>query len=69
MLAYFGDMSRIRHERDLGHLLGELAENPHEAVLSELRSVSKIVVAKYRYIRLGIFCVIAGCALLVLSAF
>jgi hypothetical protein len=69
VLAYFGDVSRIRHERDWGHLLGKLAENSHEAVLSELISVSKIVVAKYRYLRLGIFCVVAGCALLVLSAF
>jgi hypothetical protein len=69
VLAYFGDVSRIRHERDLGYLLGKLAENPAEAVLSELRAVSKIVLTKYRYMRLGILCVVAGCALLVLSTF
>lgn len=68
-LAYFCDVSRIRHERDLGHLFDKLAENPDEAVLSELIAVSKIVLTKYRYMRLGIFCVVAGCALLVLSTF
>jgi hypothetical protein len=68
VLAYFGDVSRIRHERDLANLLVQLAERPSEAVLSELRAISKIVVIKYRFTRLGIMCAVAGGALLVMSA-
>ena len=68
VLAYFGDVSRVRHERDLDCLLGQLAERPSEAVLSELRAISKIVVTKYRFTRCGILCAVAGGTLLVMSA-
>jgi hypothetical protein len=68
ILAYFGDVSRVRHERDLEKLLVQLAERPSEAALSELRAISKIVVIKYQFIRLGIFCAVAGGALLVMNA-
>ncbi|MGH4010211.1 MAG: Pycsar system effector family protein [Pseudonocardiaceae bacterium] len=68
VLTYFGDVSRVRHERDLGYLLRELAERPSEAVLSELRAISKIVVIKYLFTRLGILCAVTGGALLIMSA-
>lgn len=68
VLAYFGDVARVRHEGDLEYLLMQLAERPSEAVLSELRAISKIVVTKYRFARCGILCAIAGGALLVMSA-
>lgn len=67
VLAYFGDVARVRHEEELEHLLMQLAERPSEAVLSELRAVSKIVVTKYRFTRCGILCAVAGGVLLVAS--
>jgi Family of unknown function (DUF5706) len=68
VLAYFGDVSQIRHERDFCHISGKLTENSRETILSELRTINKVVLTKYRYIRLGILCVVAGCVLIVLSA-
>lgn len=68
VLAYFGDVARVRHERDLEHLLTRLAERPGEAVLSELRTISEIVVTKYRFTWCGILCAVAGGALLTMSA-
>jgi hypothetical protein len=68
VLAYFGDVSRVRHERELEYLITQLAERPDDAVLSELRAVSKIVVIKYRFTRFGIWCAVAGGALLVMSS-
>jgi hypothetical protein len=68
VLAYFGDVARVRHERDLGYLLAQLAERPGEATLNELRAISKIVVTKYRFTWYGILCAVAGGALLVMSA-
>ncbi|HEY2764169.1 MAG TPA: Pycsar system effector family protein [Pseudonocardiaceae bacterium] len=68
VLTYYGDVARVRHERDLGYLLGRLAGSPSEAVLSELRAISKIIVLKYRFIRYGILCGVAGGALLLMSA-
>lgn len=63
MPAYFGDVARVRHERELDYLLGKLAERSREAVLDELRAISKIVVLRYRFTRLGILCAVAGGAL------
>ncbi|MGH3832808.1 MAG: Pycsar system effector family protein, partial [Pseudonocardiaceae bacterium] len=68
VLAYFGDVARVRHEGDLEYLLMQLAERPSEAVLSELSAISKIVVIKYRFARCGILCAIAGGTLLIMSA-
>lgn len=67
-LVYFGDVARIRNAQDFDHLLARLAECPHEAVLSELKAISKIVLTKYRFTRFGILCAVAGGALLVASA-
>jgi len=68
VIAYFGDVAGVRHEQDLGFLLAQQATRPDDAVLKELRAISKIVMAKYRFTRLGILCAAAGGVLLVMSA-
>lgn len=65
--TYFGDVARVRHQRDLGNLLGRLGERSTEALLTELRAISKIVVIKYRFTRLGILCAVTGAAVLAIS--
>lgn len=66
--TYFGDVARVRHQQDLGRLLGRFSERSGDALLTELRAVSKIVVIKYRFTRLGILCATIGTALLAISA-
>jgi Family of unknown function (DUF5706) len=67
VLAHFGDVSRVRHECDLGYLIGQLATRPGDAILSELKIISKIVVTKYRFTQLGIMLSIAGGVFLILG--
>lgn len=67
VLTYFGDVARVRHQ-ELGHLLGQLGERSNEALLTELRAISKIVLIKYRFTRLGILCAATGAALLTINA-
>lgn len=67
MIAHFGDLARARHDRDLGSLLARQTVRPDDVVLKELRTISKIVLAKYRLTRLGILCAAVGGVLLVMS--
>lgn len=67
VVAYFGEISRIRDERDMEELLRQLAERPSDAVLGELKAISKIVATKYRFAWFGILCAVAGGTLLVMS--
>jgi hypothetical protein len=67
VLPYFGEVARVRHQ-ELGHLLEQLADRSSDALLTELRAISEIVVIKYRFARLGILCAATGAALLTLNA-
>jgi hypothetical protein len=66
--TYFGDVAQVRHQHELGHLLGQLGDRSSDALLTELRAISKIVVIKYRFTRLGILCAATGAALLTINA-
>jgi hypothetical protein len=68
MLAYFGDVSRVKYDQDFDYLLARLTERSDEAVVSELKAISKIVLTKYHFLRLGILCAMTGGALLLVSA-
>jgi hypothetical protein len=65
--AYFGHMSKARHKQELEYLITQLAKRPSEAVLSELRTISRILITKYQFTQLGILCAVAGGVLLVTS--
>lgn len=68
LVCYFGDVAAVRSDGELAHRLGQATDRSHELVLRELRAVSAIVMAKYRYTRWGILCAAVGASLLLASA-
>lgn len=67
VLTYFGAVARARRQGDLSYLYGCLDMRSSDAIITELRVIGRVVVTKYRCIRLGMICAVAGAVLLIMS--